>query len=111
MPSRPICDLCSQPSVRWCYPARDFIDVGIVGPDRILISESISGWAACDECHRLIEAGNREVLLKRSIRNFVALYGVLPPTLADDVRRIHDRFFAHRCGPALEVATLSCSER
>ena len=108
MPEWPICDLCSQPSVRWSYPARDFIDIAAVG---LLISESVGGWAACEECHRLIEEGDHAALLERSVANFVALYGVLPPTLADDIRRIHDQFFAHRCGPATEVAILSFSQR
>jgi hypothetical protein len=107
MPEWPICDLCSEPSVRWSYPARDFIDVGAAP----FISESVGGWAACEECHRLIEAGDRAALLKRSVTNFVALYGVLPRTLADDIRRIHEQFFAHRCGPATEVAILSTLQR
>jgi hypothetical protein len=97
--------------VRWSYPATDFVDVLAVGPGRTLVSESVGGWAACEECHCLIEAGDREALLQRSVENFVALYGVRPPSLVADLRRVHDQFFAHRCGPAVEVAILSTSQR
>jgi len=42
-------------------------------------------------------------LRARSVTSFIPLYGVFPLTLGDDIRRIHDQFFAHRCGPPTEV--------
>ncbi len=111
MDEQPICDLCSEPAVRWSYPARDFIETGVISPSRVLLIGSSGGWAACDECHQLIEADDRAALLKRSVENFVAFYGVRPPTLADDIRRIHEQFFANRRGPAVELATFTTCRR
>ncbi len=108
---RPICDFCSGLQVRWCYPARDFFNVVSGGPTGIVVSESVGGWAACEQCHGLIEAGDEEALLNRSVQNFVELYGFLPPTLAEDIRRIHNQFFAHRCGLAVEIAAVAPIER
>ncbi len=111
MLTQKICDFCSEPQVRWCYPARDFVYIAVSGPSGILVSESVGAWAACGECHALIEAGDHEALLNRSVQKFVEINGFLPPALADDIRRIHTQFFAHRCGLAFEVARTVRTER
>lgn len=107
----PMCDFCSGPDVRWSYPARDFIDLGLASPNRLIVSESVGAWAACDECHRLIEADDREQLLRRSVERFVELYGLLLPGLDEGVRQIQSRFFEHRSGPAVELGTTSDPRR
>ncbi len=111
MPKIRQCDFCSVPEVCWSYPALDFVDQSVVTPTQIIISQSVGAWAACDECHRLIEADDREALLERSVGKFVEFYGVLPPALAEDIRRLHDQFFAHRCGPVVPVLSPVPSQR
>ncbi len=111
MPEQPICDFCSEPQVRWSYPARDFVDVGLVTPTGILVSESVGAWAACEECHRLIEAGDRDALLRRSIQNFIRFYGVPLPDLGGDIVRIHNQFFAHRSGDPVKVEAVTSLRR
>jgi hypothetical protein len=44
-----ICDFCGADAPGWYYPAGTFD-----GPDR---TRSMGDLLACDECHRLIEAG------------------------------------------------------
>ena len=61
--SRAICDFCSYPSVVWCYPARSFVAYIVAN----IGGESVGDWAACEQCHRLIEAGDRAGLMERSL--------------------------------------------
>ncbi len=106
-----ICDFCSEVQIRWRYPASNSVDVASSGPTGVFASESIGDWAACEECHGLIEAGDHEALINRSVQKFVEIYGFLPPGLAEDIRRIHTQFFAHRCGLATEVVQMIQTER
>ncbi len=99
-----LCDFCSEPAPTWCYPAETFIAM-TVGP---VASASDGGWAACDECHRLIEAGDRRALAERS----AALLIVANPEFAsvsDEVRqqlgKLHRGFFEHRRGPCVPIVT------
>lgn len=97
-----LCDFCSEPSPAWCYPAETFIAMTI-GP---VASASDGGWAACDECQRLIEVGDRQALADRS----AALLIVANPEFAaasEELRRqlgdLHRGFFDHRRGPCMPV--------
>ena len=97
-----LCDFCSEPSPTWCYPAETFIAME-VGP---VASASDGGWAACEECHRLIETDDRQGLADRS----VALLIVANPEFAHvsgDLRRqlgdLHQGFFDHRLGPGTPI--------
>ena len=60
--SKAICDFCSYPSVVWCYPARSFVAYVVAN----IGGESVGDWAACEQCHRLIEVGDRAGLTERS---------------------------------------------
>lgn len=99
-----LCDFCSATAPAWCYPASSFIAV-TVGP---LVSASEGGWAACEECHRLIEAGDRKQLAERSLTTLIEAHPEMAPVrdeLIDSLRDLHARFFAHRCGAAISVGT------
>lgn len=98
-----LCDFCSEPAPMWCYPAENFIAMRF-GP---VASASDGGWAACDECHRLIEAGDRRALADRS----AALLIVANPEFAsvsDELRQqladLHSGFFRHRLGPCALIS-------
>jgi hypothetical protein len=98
-----LCDFCSAKAPAWCYPAASFIAMNI-GP---LVSASEGGWAACEECHRLIAADDREGLARRSLSTLIEAHPEMAPVqreLAGGLRDLHARFFAHRCGEAIHVA-------
>jgi hypothetical protein len=58
-----ICDFCTAPDPSWRFEARAFaIDYGE------LVGHSDEGWAACDECCRLILAGDRSGLVERAMQ-------------------------------------------
>ena len=93
--SGPICDFCSEPEVFSSLPCTDF-----VVPDLSLFpgwtTESLSHWAACKECDRLIREEKWEELLERSITKYREKYGFLPPGLKKSVRGLHRLFREHR---------------
>lgn len=63
------CEFCSAANPTWLYPAESF-DVGIG-------TRSIEDWAACEECHRLIDAVREHVESGRAY--FLSTFG-LPNT-------------------------------
>ena len=95
-----ICDFCSSPDVRWRYPARSFVIPKYAW-------ESVTDWAACGECKRLIEAGNHDGLITRSVDMFyhhhphwagVISRDILTATVIDG----HSQFFANRTGTVMD---------
>lgn len=93
----PICDFCSSASPAWRYPAQSFQDE--------FGSRSVSDWLACEECHRLIEAGNRDGLAARVMLTPTAIaLGIDPVAAQSYARGLHDGFFRNRRGTAMRVA-------
>lgn len=93
-----ICDFCSEPDVAWSYPARDFVGYESEG----IVGESVGAWAACEECHRLIESGDRVGLTARSIALLIVSQPELVEFKVDIENRlgtVHDRFFGSRTEP------------
>jgi hypothetical protein len=89
-----VCDFCSEADPAWVYPARDFV---------FGISRSAGGWAACDRCHDLIEAGDSSGLADRSLLElgrWHVLTGEDEVELLAALRAIHLGFWASRVGPA-----------
>ena len=91
------CDFCCVEDPPWSYPAEDFVDTPI--------SRSVGGWAACETCHKLIEAGCREGLATRSVQRFLAEHGPVPDVgkLLLIISETHGQFFQHRTGPVERV--------
>ena len=99
----PKCDFCSAPEPVWAYPARDFVAY-LAMP---VVGESVGAWAACEECHRLIEAGNREGLAVRSLDELVMQrpeIALAAPELKERLSMLHSLFFANRVGTAIRTA-------
>ncbi len=91
-----ICDFCSWPGPAWRYPADSFTDVAG--------SRSVEDWLACEACHLLIAAGNRDALARRSLISpgLQMAVGVLGRAEAlRYCRDLHDRFWLARRGEAL----------
>lgn len=64
-------------------------------------------WAACEECHRFIEAREMGQLADRSVRTFQERHGELPRSEVRALRRqlvgVHQQFLKARTGPAVSV--------
>ena len=88
-----ICDFCSapEPNPSWQYPARSFKDH--------FGSQSVGDWIACDVCHQLIEAGDRDGLAARVMLTPTFRAFRLDPVASKEyARRLHDGFFENRMG-------------
>ena len=99
-----LCDFCSEPSPAWCYPAETFIAMTI-GP---VASTSDGGWAACDECHRLIEADDRQALADRSATLLIVAnpeFAAVAEELRGQLADLHRGFFSHRLGSGVPILT------
>ncbi len=96
------CDFCSAPGPAWAYRVRDF-DACLAFP----ADESVGGWAACEECHLLIEAGDHDGLASRSLEELISRCpeaAIEAPALKQDLRQLHGVFFANRVGTAVRTA-------
>ncbi|HXB67291.1 MAG TPA: hypothetical protein VNY05_03560 [Candidatus Acidoferrales bacterium] len=94
---QPVCDFCSTPSPAWIYPARSFL----VARHDTLVDQSLGGWAACDTCHNLIEAGNSPGLLVRSVDTLLLAQPEMLPSydwVLDQMKELHAQFSANRTG-------------
>lgn len=58
------CDFCSAVPVVRAYRTPDFVIEEIPGQAQRISTE---GWAACAECDRLIQAGDEEGVIDRSV--------------------------------------------
>lgn len=86
-----ICDFCSSPHPAWVFPAKSF-----AGPCN---TESSGDWLACNECHRLIEAGDREGLAARvRLTPAFAVAGVEEDYAREFALRLQQGFFDNRAG-------------
>lgn len=88
-----VCDFCSQPGPRWRYPASSFLDehVGY---------GSIEDWAACGECHALIEKGDDRSNRQLAARALARFSESERRRMREPIIGFHDLFRAHRTGPA-----------
>ena len=100
-----LCDFCSSPEIRWEYPARDFTTDVVRSPDGGTVTErALGAWRACDECHRLIEAGDFGGLAARSL-------AMLPVPVKPgreewwraQFRELHQQFAEARTGPVVSL--------
>jgi len=68
--------------------------------------ESVGDWAACDLCHVLIEAGDRNGLAKRSLDELILKHPeaiTAAAILRKDLAELHQQFFSHRSGRAVPI--------
>ncbi len=73
-------------------------------PDEV--HESLGPWAACDACHELLETGNREGLLARSVTEFFKdpLVASFDPTrVRAQILEAHQGFFSHWYGEGRRI--------
>jgi hypothetical protein len=97
-----LCDFCSAPDPVWRYPAGSFLAYCVAN----ILGESVGDWAACKQCHMLIEANDRSGLARRSLDELIAKQPeaiLAAPALYEKLAELHQEFFAHRAGPAVHV--------
>ena len=96
------CDFCSVPDPAWRYPARSFVAYCAAN----IAGESVGDWAACDECHALIESEDWERLAQRSldelIMNHPEAIGAAA-ALYEDLAALHQKFLEYRSGPPTPI--------
>jgi len=79
----PVCDFCSDPheQITNRYHVPDFGLAGMATNPKDDVGWASKGdWAACEKCHRLIEAGDRDGLSRRSLESFFKLHPEVPNT-------------------------------
>ncbi len=105
MPESPICDFCSSRDVRWRYPAIDAAPVILKGHGVIVVAEAKGDWAACEICHKLIQADDRKGLVRRGAKTFAEKYPNFNMQADTEklVHQIQDEFWAARTGPPERV--------
>lgn len=86
------CDFCAAPHPEWCYPCDDFTVSVTTSPDY----GSVGDWAACRDCHDLIERGHFDKLARKAVRSHPAR---VRPVAVELVAALHAGFRAHRGGP------------
>jgi hypothetical protein len=92
-----ICDFCSSENVVKRYPAADFTAPAPFS-NHVLEQVSMGDWAACPTCASLIDRGQWNTLLNRSIDSFYSLNGHIIPrkALTDAITVLHQQFREHR---------------
>jgi hypothetical protein len=87
------CDFCSAANPMWEYAADSFFD--------LCGSRSLGAWLACDDCHAVIEAGDREGMVTRAMLNPAMRAATVDKRRAEGyICDLYGRFFAARRGPA-----------
>lgn len=97
-----VCDFCSTAdNVNWTYPCNDFVVPALIPglPDEA----KIGPWAACDECHRLIEVDAWDAITERAIaehQRAQRLPNKAIRVLQHLLLNLHQQFRDNRAGPA-----------
>lgn len=103
-----VCDFCSVPGREqemWSYPCAPHVH-GVIVSD-LPLGASRGDWAACENCHELIERNDRKALVERSVKLDWERHPELhahpeaKAMLRAMARSIHDGFFRNRTGDAI----------
>lgn len=93
-----VCDFCSTPGeLFWTYPCDSF-NYGIPESPR---DGSLGDWAACDECHALLETGDHKTVTRRAVEFELSQhpeYSQMRHQIWGVIAHIHKGFREHRTG-------------
>lgn len=100
----PTCDFCTADYPTWLYPCEPFTVAVIANGQTHAQDSGDDGWAACDPCAALVDAGDRDGLMDR-------LLAQSPPDPRDlalvraTLAVFQGNFFLHRtAGPPARIA-------
>lgn len=107
------CDFCTVSLSRrtvWTYPCETFTPSVFQVPGR-LTQTSVSHWAACDDCHPLIEQRAWDALAKRSVDGGCQVDGLALPRAErrramKQLKALHQEFQRHRTGPPYQMPAI-----
>jgi hypothetical protein len=108
-PGESRCDFCSSTDARWEHRAHDsesvMVAVGAGEGQSMAVGQGSHGsWAACEACHRLIEADKRDRLAYRAARQFASRTpGLSPDALLFGVKAAHAAYWRYRVGPGFPI--------
>lgn len=88
------CDFCSEPTAAFVYPTHDYVAAVKQGG----VNGSLGAWAACLDCHRLIQQDDRVELAHRAAVRLARKQGVSYTEALSSVVGRHEEFFANRTG-------------
>jgi hypothetical protein len=102
-----MCDFCpaQNPDPAWAYPCGDSVGVLAeveVGTGRVTDAArwgSRGAWLACDPCSTLIESGDAEGLILRTLGYKALPQNAVAFALRDAVAELHGAFREQRRGP------------
>lgn len=103
IPGEEVCDFCTSSQVRWEHRAHDAQSAMLlVGGAGALGQGSHGSWAACEVCHRLIELGKRDELVRRSAKRFQRQHPGVPFRLVvAAVTDAHRMYWNNRIGSGI----------
>lgn len=94
------CDFCFAADPTWRYPCKSFDVKGTHNYG------SYEDWTACDKCHDVIEAGDRDKLVQRAMKGPSARKmkgSAAAVVLRHSLHGLYRDFFANRIGEAVRI--------
>jgi len=90
-----VCDFCTEEPAPWSHGASDFVYGTLERP-----VGSAGGWAACEACHGLLVANDREGLLTRATRSYERRHREIRghAQVRAEMARVHESFWEHATG-------------
>jgi hypothetical protein len=100
-----VCDFCNSPVVVWSYPARDSNMILLETMESNTFLGNRGGWAACEKCSELIEAGDEKGLLEWSLKTMREKNKKNMPDeiIRKVMRQVHRAFWENRLGERVRV--------
>lgn len=105
-PGEEQCDFCPAKEARWEHRADDSSNVLVAaraGTVQSFGQGSHGSWAACEACHRLIEAGKADKLARRAAKKLAERHGTPFSAVLAAVRSAHSMYWKHRVGPGFPI--------
>ena len=94
------CDFCTEPNASFVYPTTKSVAVVSRGE----VGGPLGAWAACLECHQLIQQDDRVELAHRAAVRMAKRQGIAYQHALSTAVAYHEHFFANRTGSPAPIA-------
>lgn len=94
------CDFCTEPNASFVYPTTKSVAVVSRGE----VGGPLGAWAACMECHQLIQQDDRVGLAHRAAVRMAKKQGIAYQHALSTAVAYHEQFFANRTGSPAPIA-------
>lgn len=106
-PGEEKCDFCPAQEAAWEHRAEDAQNVMLAiqpgQPTQSFGQGSHGSWAACEACHRLIEAGKRDKLARRAAKKMAQGHNLPMKVILQSVRSAHSMYWDGAVGPGIPI--------